>query len=382
MPQSKSTRHIVMRDYQYFSMRLNHFFDKLENDIDKISQNQFVNLGIKESLLELTLSSLNSKAKRIRPLMCSWMLRNFYLKEDFLKDYGEIEKKSRSVIENCMKVLLSVEILHCASLIIDDIEDGSLERRGQQALYVQYGMPNTLNTGTWMYFLAIKNLPLTMQPIAINTLYDCHVGQALDLSNTNKKFIESLFFGNSEQRWEFYNKCAELKTARLLQFSVECLSRIIKIDKSSSQAIHTLIRNYGLSFQIYDDIKNLLPEMSGSKSLEDLNSGLRSALSLAFLDFLSPLEKQSAYNAFLKNQFSDFMLSHVKFKSSLELCFQKAQSYLEKSSLLLDSVSCHKKSREYIHLILEVPLDNIKISVSKVKRDHHRNTSELQSLIL
>jgi len=43
-----------------------------------------------------------------------------------------------------------VELLHAGSLIVDDIEDGSVARRGQPALHLRHGLPTALNAGNWL----------------------------------------------------------------------------------------------------------------------------------------------------------------------------------------------------------------------------------------
>lgn len=84
-----------------------------------------------------------------------------------------------------------IEILHAGSLIVDDIEDGSRERRGEQALHVRHGVPLALNTGNWLYFVALDlvgHLPvpaevrLALHRAVSATLLCCHQGQALDSS--------------------------------------------------------------------------------------------------------------------------------------------------------------------------------------------------------
>ena len=44
-------------------------------------------------------------------------------------------------------VLEAVELLHAGSLIIDDIEDGTVERRGGAAMHVKIGVPSAINAG-------------------------------------------------------------------------------------------------------------------------------------------------------------------------------------------------------------------------------------------
>ena len=51
-----------------------------------------------------------------------------------------------------------VRILHNASLMVDDIEDGAQLRRGQPVAHLIYGVPQTINTANYAYFLAYKEL--------------------------------------------------------------------------------------------------------------------------------------------------------------------------------------------------------------------------------
>src|SRR5688572_4499060 len=91
----------------------------------------------------------------------------------------------------CPELLgLLVEVLHAGSLIVDDIEDASDERRGGPTLHREVGVPIALNAGNWLYFWAfalLDKVPLAPQ-VALaahrwlsRTLLACHYGQALDL---------------------------------------------------------------------------------------------------------------------------------------------------------------------------------------------------------
>ena len=44
------------------------------------------------------------------------------------------------------------EIVHNGSLIVDDVEDGSVMRRGGPCTYIKYGMDYSVNAGNFMYF--------------------------------------------------------------------------------------------------------------------------------------------------------------------------------------------------------------------------------------
>ena len=86
---------------------------------------------------------------------------------------------------------LLVEILHAGSLIIDDIEDDSAQRRGAPTLHRRHGVPLALNAGNWLYFWAHGLLSrAALGDVARLAAYErlteclmrCHQGQALDLT--------------------------------------------------------------------------------------------------------------------------------------------------------------------------------------------------------
>ena len=52
------------------------------------------------------------------------------------------------------------EIVHNGSLMVDDLEDKSLKRRGEPCTYIKYGDDVAVNTGTLMYYAPIMKLPL------------------------------------------------------------------------------------------------------------------------------------------------------------------------------------------------------------------------------
>lgn len=63
-----------------------------------------------------------------------------------------------------------VGVLHNASLMIDDIEDGSRLRRGVPVCHAIYGVPNTINTANYMY---VRRLVLPCAAACTGTSSQC-----------------------------------------------------------------------------------------------------------------------------------------------------------------------------------------------------------------
>ncbi|RTG86638.1 geranylgeranyl diphosphate synthase, type III [Schistosoma bovis] len=72
------------------------------------------------------------------------------------------------VPESVLSVISSViQMLHNASLIIDDIEDGSHLRRGKPAAHCIFGVAPSINSANYAYFLALEKLSLLERPESV-----------------------------------------------------------------------------------------------------------------------------------------------------------------------------------------------------------------------
>jgi geranylgeranyl diphosphate synthase, type II len=59
---------------------------------------------------------------------------------------------------DALDVAVSIELLHSALLIHDDIEDGSEQRRGRPTLHVEHGVPLALNAGDTLTLVSLRPL--------------------------------------------------------------------------------------------------------------------------------------------------------------------------------------------------------------------------------
>jgi geranylgeranyl diphosphate synthase type 3 len=78
-----------------------------------------------------------------------------------------------------------VGMLHTASLLVDDVEDSSLLRRGLPVAHSIFGTAQTVNSANYVYFIALQELGKLKNPKAINIfteeLLNLHRGQGMDL---------------------------------------------------------------------------------------------------------------------------------------------------------------------------------------------------------
>jgi geranylgeranyl diphosphate synthase type 3 len=78
-----------------------------------------------------------------------------------------------------------VEMLHTASLLLDDIEDNSELRRGIPVAHRIYGVPSTINSANYMMFLAMSRTNKLGSAEATAAFLDemikLHEGQGFDI---------------------------------------------------------------------------------------------------------------------------------------------------------------------------------------------------------
>ncbi len=167
---------------------------------------------------------------------------------------------------------LIIEALHSGSLIVDDIEDESNQRRGGPALHCRYGLPRALNAGNFLYFWALELLSrLELPPITelqlhrsfSRTLLACHQGQALDLSVdvTELEQVEVL---------ATVSAVTLLKTGKLCELSAQMGALAAGAPHSKTQAIARFGRELGIGLQMLDDLGGIVSERRAHKGHEDL----------------------------------------------------------------------------------------------------------------
>jgi geranylgeranyl diphosphate synthase type II len=104
-------------------------------------------------------------------------------------------------IEQALPSAVSIELLHNAFLVHDDIEDGSLYRRNRATLYIEQGVPIAVNVGDAMNAISIgsltENIPVLGAELAYRIFHEAqHLvlqsveGQALELGWTRDNFFD------------------------------------------------------------------------------------------------------------------------------------------------------------------------------------------------
>ena len=163
-------------------------------------------------------------------------------------------------------------MIHAGSLVVDDIEDGSITRRGKPALHIRYGLPIALNAGNWLYFwpcqlIKALNLPrrtaLSVYECYHRTLLRAHFGQAMDLGSRVDRLLQT-------RVPDVCIATMELKTGALMGFAMMLGAAIAGPAEAVTSLMDEFGRDLGVALQMFDDLGNVLGIREPAKRYEDL----------------------------------------------------------------------------------------------------------------
>jgi geranylgeranyl diphosphate synthase, type III len=162
-----------------------------------------------------------------------------------------------------------VTMLHTSSLLIDDVEDSSILRRGIPVAHSIFGTAQTINSANYVYFLALEELQkLTNWKEAVEIfsteLLNLHRGQGMDLY-----WRDTLTCPTEDD----YLEMVQNKTGGLFRLAVKLMQA--ESPERGRRDCVPLVNLMGLIFQICDDYLNLSSTTyTKNKGLcEDLTEG-------------------------------------------------------------------------------------------------------------
>ncbi|GAA5898754.1 hypothetical protein JCM5296_006708 [Sporobolomyces johnsonii] len=164
-----------------------------------------------------------------------------------------------------------VGMLHTASLLMDDVEDDSHLRRGMPVAHKIYGIPQTINSANYVYFLAFQELQrihprpgVKVEEMVTDELLNLHRGQGMDLF-----WRENLICPTEAEYIDMVNN----KTGGLFRIAIKLM--MAASPESPPRDYVPLANLIGIIFQIRDDYVNLQSvEYANNKGFcEDFSEG-------------------------------------------------------------------------------------------------------------
>lgn len=176
--------------------------------------------------------------------------------------------------EKLQRINRIVTMLHSSSLLIDDIQDDAQLRRGAPVAHKIYGVPQTINSANYVYFLAMNELvqlepeqhhvDRSLQQLVTDELLNLHRGQGLELY-----WRDALVCPTEEEYISMVNN----KTGGLFRIGIKLMMACGTTNTDVDYI--PLVNLLGVYFQIRDDYMNLQStEYAHNKGFaEDLTEG-------------------------------------------------------------------------------------------------------------
>lgn len=226
---------------------------------------------------------LNAGGKRLRPLLTILCAR--------LLGYTS---------DRIYNLAASMELLHAATLLHDDVLDNSNMRRNHKAAHIVFGSTKAILVGDAMLaagnaIVAAYNNPDLTLAYSTATIQTA-AGEILEMSSLR----------NPDLTWEEYLDIIKGKTACLIAQSCRLGGIIASATISQLKAIECFGENLGIAFQLVDDALDFeSPELTGKPGGGDLREGKITPVLRYFRDDLSKKERAEFDNKFSNNTFEE-----------------------------------------------------------------------------
>lgn len=264
------------------------------------------------------------------------------------KLYGEIKPET-------LHAAVSLELLHTASLVHDDVVDESTERRGQLSVNAIFNNKVAVLVGDFLLATSLVHAERTRNHDIIGVVaclgQDLAEGEILQLSNvSNREYSETIYFDVIRK-----------KTAALFAACTKAAALSVEVTDEKAEFARLFGENIGICFQIKDDIFDYFESKEIGKPTG--NDMLEGKLTLPALYVLNHKKDPEACSLALRirsleatpEEIASFV-EYVKREGGIEYAEQVMHDYRNQAlSLLPDSAdaSVSEALTAYIDYVIE-----------------------------
>ena len=319
---------------------MNELINYLEQDLPRI--NEFIDAEIQHldpSVQEVAQHVLGAGGKRLRPALTLITARCLEISPEI----------------DLLPLACSLEFLHSATLLHDDILDGSAMRRGRPAAHITFGTRETVLAGDVLLALA-NNLAAKYGDARITgALAEAIMGTATGEIREIARARDTSLSGD-----EYLTIITE-KTALL--FKCACLGGALaaKADPNKIEAAGEYGLNLGIAFQLVDDALDYAesPDNTGKPKAGDLREGKMTLPLVMLLESLPESERREVEHGIAADSLDDEQIRSVLTKIAeggfAEAAREEARNYAKKAGAAL-AVFPENRERKLLDQILDFVL--------------------------
>ena len=236
-----------------------------------------------------------------------------------------------------------VELIHSATLLHDDVIDVSDVRRGKKTINFIWGNKSSILAGDYLlsrcFEMMVEDGNLEILKLLSSTSAKIAQGEILQLQHK----------GEVDMLEEIYLKIISDKTASLFSAATKVGALLANKENKECEALEFYGKNLGLTFQIADDTLDYNSEVKffGKKIGNDFFEGKITLPIILLFQIAANHEKERLNEIFKKKTREDsdldFTLSLISKYKIIELCYKKAEHFINLAS---NSLSIFKDTKE------------------------------------
>jgi octaprenyl-diphosphate synthase len=203
-------------------------------------------------LTEASLHVIDAGGKRLRPTVTVLVY----------KSLGGTD------IERIVSAAAGLELIHSATLVHDDINDGGLTRRGRETVYKKYGLHDAIVTGDFLFVKAFQ-MSGVFEQLVINTTADACAKLA------EGEVLQNRFRHRDDLTVDTYIDIMNRKTAYFMRAGAMVAAYLAKADSMVVDNMGKFGSDLGIAFQIVDDVLDFIGDSDrvGKQVGVDLREG-------------------------------------------------------------------------------------------------------------
>jgi geranylgeranyl pyrophosphate synthase len=181
--------------------------------------------------------------------------------------------------DRLINLAAAVELLHTATLVHDDLIDGSLLRRGIPTINSQWSPAATVLTGDYIFARAAR-LAAETDSVDVMRLFADTLAKIVDGEIT--QLFDKRMLGNREA----YYRRIHAKTASMFELATGAAALLSPVNDEFGERLCHYGYDIGMAFQIVDDVLDFTGEQAtvGKPVASDLRQGLVTLPTLCYMD--------------------------------------------------------------------------------------------------
>lgn len=244
-----------------------------------------------------------------------------------------------SAYDNVLKTGASLELLHMASLVHDDIIDDSELRRGKPTVYHDAGYFQAVNTGNYLLSSALQVVAKIDNP----NFHETYSQGIREIVKGELIQLDTQF--DATQSLDDYYKKIYRKTALLIVLSIKLGAYAGRVSEDIIDKLIDYGYHIGMSFQIIDDCLDFTgsTKVLGKPKYADLKNGHYTLPVLLQRD-KDPIFKEMLIDYSNKNIDSEELISYLLKTSAIDDAIDISTEHIEKARAAVESIDQPIKS--------------------------------------